>query len=543
MRAMQAKRMKRATAPSYNAKEVLRRAADLQGQERLDEAEQLYLEVLAHDPRSVMAMQFLALLRTNKGALGSALEHIATAIECSETPEKTLKLSLGTLKELASRFKAKSQHEQALVCYDLILAASNDGTSFRYRCEALLALGRLDEALAGAEEIVRLFPDDLNSHFALGRALEKLGRLEDSLASYSESLRLGETPGCHGNIGVILDVLGQVDDAVSHYDKAIALSSDKATLQMNKGVTLLAAGRFKEGWAEYKGRVFVLKDIRAHSYSRPYWAGEKVDGGLLISGEQGIGDQIIYASMLPEMTEYATSIMLQVDPRLVSLLARSFPEISVSALHQRLPEETVAAQTLIGNPGQYLRQGFEDFPDRDHFLVADRDRTAKLRERLAHDGRRVIGVSWRSKNPDHEKSKSAQITDFAAVFRLPNCRFVDLQYGDTSADRALLQAELGVTLEHFDDIDNKNDIDGLAALISACDAVVSVSNTTVHLAGALGRPTWTFTPFGQASIWYWFLDRNDSPFYKTMQLRRRRRGQSWADLIADSASEIDRLVG
>jgi len=539
---MQAMQAKRATAPSFNAKEVLRRATHLHRQDRIDEAEQLYLEVLAYDPRSVAAMQFLALVRIKQGALASALEYVATAIECSETPEKTLRVCLQTLKELASRFTAKSQHEQALACYNLILAVPGDGSCIHFRCDALVALDRLDEALAGAEQAVLEFPNHGNSHFALGRVQQRFGRWKEAEAAYREALRLTPNSSVHGNLGVVLNSLGHVDEALHHYNKALALGGDEGMARMNKGVALLAVGRFKEGWANYDGRIDSLADLRTYSYPQPYWAGEKIEGGLLVSGEQGIGDQILYASMLQELTQFAPQVIAEVDPRLVSLFARSFPAIKVFGFDTAVPDEMIKAQTRIGSVGQYLRRSFEDFPKRDYFLVADCGRTAELRARLAHDGRRVIGVSWKSKNPTHERAKSAQLTDFAAIFRLPNCRFVDLQYGDTSADRAALQAELGVTLDHLDDIDNKNDIDGLASLISACDAVVSVSNTTVHLAGALGRPTWTFVPFGQARMWYWFVDHSDSPFYGTMQVRRQGLGQSWADLIAGSASEIDRLV-
>ena len=93
-----------------------------------------------------------------------------------------------------------------------------------------------------------------------------------------------------------------------------------------------------------------------------------------------------------------------------------------------------------------------------------------------------------------EGQKRAACTDFEAVLRLPNCRFVDLQYGDTLIDRERAERALGVRVEHLDDIDNTRDIDGLAALISACDLVVTVSNTTAHLAGALGRPTFVMVP-------------------------------------------------
>ena len=120
----------------------------------------------------------------------------------------------------------------------------------------------------------------------------------------------------------------------------------------------------------------------------------------------------------------------------------------------------------------------------------------------------MIGLSWVSKAPVGGASKSARLADFEALLRLPNCRFVDLQYGDTGDERAALARDLGIVVERLADIDNTNDLDGLAALMSACDAVVTVSNTTAHLAGALGRPTFVMVPHGYARIWYWFHDRS-----------------------------------
>jgi ADP-heptose:LPS heptosyltransferase len=88
------------------------------------------------------------------------------------------------------------------------------------------------------------------------------------------------------------------------------------------------------------------------------------------------------------------------------------------------------------------------------------------------------------------------------------------------------------------DIDNTNDIDALAALMTACDAVLSVSNTTAHLAGALGKPTWVLVPLGHAKIWYWFRDDADSPWYPRVRVRRQRLGQTWRELFAGAAIEV-----
>ena len=151
-----------------------------------------------------------------------------------------------------------------------------------------------------------------------------------------------------------------------------------------------------------------------------------------------------------------------------------------------------------------------------------------MRARLAGDGRPVIGLSWISKAPVGGEQKSARLSDFAPLLRLPGCRFVDLQYGDTAAEREAVARDLGVRVERFADIDNTNDIDGLAALICACDAVVTVSNTTAHLAGALGRPTFVLVPFGERAL-VLVPDRTRARGIRACGAPPRR-GQPWADL-------------
>ena len=198
----------------------------------------------------------------------------------------------------------------------------------------------------------------------------------------------------------------------------------------------------------------------------------------------------------------------------------------------------VAAQLPMGSLGCILRRSDDAFPSRAHgYLVADQERAAERRRRL-HDGRRLIGLSWHSRNPQFEATKSVALTDFAPLLRLPGCRFVDLQYGDTRADREAVERELGVHVEHLDDIDNKRDIDALAALITACDAVVTVSNTTAHLAGALGQETRVLVPFGHGRMWCWLDGRDDSPWYPRVRLKRQRPAQRWADLMQSQVGEF-----
>src|SRR4051812_18837118 len=273
---------------------------------------------------------------------------------------------------------------------------------------------------------------------------------------------------------------------------------------------------------------------------KPGWNGDHVAGTLLVSGQQSLGEQILYASMLPDIAAHAERVVVEVEPRLVELFARSFPAMRIVATGSAQVAGESVVQAPMSSFPRRLRPSLEAFPRRDQgFLTADKARAAALRQRLAGDGRLVVGLSWKSRNTAKTaKARSARLCVFAAVLQKPNYRFIDLQHGATRAECAAVAREMGVHVEQLGDVDNRRDIDGLAALMTACDIVVSVSNATAHLAGALGRPAWVFVPHGQARPWYWFDQGDDSPWYPHLRVRRQADGQSWTDLIAASAEEI-----
>src|SRR5262249_55332781 len=155
-----------------------------------------------------------------------------------------------------------------------------------------------------------------------------------------------------------------------------------------------------------------------------------------IWGEQGLGDQILHASMIPDLAGQAHELVLEVEPRLVNLFARSFPHVRAVPLGSSLYPGRVDRHVPIGGVGQDLRANWASFPRRDRgYLAAEAARTEALRARLHGDHRQVIGLSWKSKHPKFEREKSARLRDFEGLLRNPDCLFVDLQYGDTLADR------------------------------------------------------------------------------------------------------------
>jgi len=397
--------------------------------------------------------------------------------------------------------------EGALELIGAALHLNGISADMHNNCAAtLIDLQRFDEALVRIEQALALDPNHVDAWINRGHVLLELHREEECLAAYRQ---------------------------------AGALAAHRSDAKLNEALNQLRLGDFRSGWENYEVR-FSVKELTHSSreYASPVWTGEPIEGPLLVSGEQGLGDQILLASMLPDLAARVREVTVEVEPRLVPLFARSFTGLKVVARGPDLYDGPAVAHTRMGDLGRYFRPDWQSFPFRENgYLRCDDDMSARLRARLA-DGRTVVGLSWSSKGARYGTFKSAQLRDFASVLRLPNCRFVDLQYGDTDAEREAAARDLGVSVERLPDIDNRNDIDALASLICACNIVVTVSNSTAHLAGALGKETYLIVPSGRGRMWFWFRDRDDSPFYPRMRLKRKQPAQPWAEIAGAVAAEL-----
>ena len=581
---------------------MVSRAMALQQGGELDEAERLYKSVLAMNPDHFEALHFFGLLEAqreryveadglirqslaiNSGVADAFANHarVLNALKRSEEAlaacDKALALNRRSVEATVNRgnaLKDMGRYQEALANYDRALIAKPGYIpAQRNRANVLIALERYAEAARGCDGILKVDPNDLATLVCRGHALKGSNRLTDALASFERSLALSPNDvEVLSTCGLVLHLLNRNEDAVAYFDRALALDRywadadaqravalqmlgrheeslasirrarevrpDDLSLAFNEAYGHFGLGQLAEGWRCYETRYDADPSRAFRSYPCPRWGGGKVAGTLLVWGEQGLGDQILYSNMIPDLIGRADEIVFEVEPRLVDLFARSFAGIRVIAMGSEPYGGHVDAYTPIGSLGQYFRPEFAAFPMRDQpLLLADRDRVSGLRARLRKDDCKVIGLSWQSRNPNFEDTKTARLIEFEPLLRQPGCRFVDLQYGDTVRERKAVERALGVRVEHLDDIDNTKDIDGLAALIGACDAVATVSNTTAHLAGGLGQPTWVFLPHGNGRMWYWFENREDSPWYSSVRLKRQVSGQPWSNLIQAHAGEI-----
>ncbi len=402
------------------------------------------------------------------------------------------------------------------------------------------------EAVRACERALRLAPELAEAWSNLGCALLEQGAIEKSLAAHGRGLELlPHDARAHYNLGIAQERCQQHEAAVASYRRAVELNPAYAPARMRLACALLMRGEFREGWAAYEWR-WRDKNALPKRFEFTPWGGELAQGRrLLLWGEQGIGDEIIYSSMIGELAGAGLEITLEIDPRLAPMMQRSFPQVRVVARVNPAAVDPAAfeCQAPLAGLGRWLRPSFDAFPRHSGYLKADAERGDQFSARLRPSGpNKVIGISWSSANREIGADKSSALVEWEAVLRTPGVRFVDLQYGDTASAREEFRQRHGMEITHLDDVDVFNDLEGLAALCAACDLVITVSNVTAHMAGALGKPVWLLAPASQGKIWYWFSGRDDSPWYPSMRIFTQPAPGNWGQVFDAVEKELTAFV-
>lgn len=444
------------------------------------------------------------------------------------------------------------------------------------RAAALYGEGRLDEARAAAERIAgrdpRFFPaqhllaaiaarcarwedavrfatraialDGSNAEALANRgaALRALHRFEEALADYDRALGIDPaSAAAHHNRGVALAALNRHGEALQAFDASLRLRPDNAQARYARGLSRLMRGDFAGGWEDHEWRWAGSENAAApRRFPMPMLEAKDLAraGTVAVWTEQGIGDQLLFMSLLPDLQSRGASIVLEVDPRLAPAVSRAHPDWRTVA--RPAPDAPFAGcdrHVPLGSLPRLLRPDAGSFGLQPRRLLAgDAARVAQFRARIDAGAARAVGLSWRSFQPAsrsyYERRKNAPLAAFLPLSAAPGVRLVDLQYGDTREERAAF-ASAGGALASFDDLDRFGDLDGLLALIEACDAVVTTSNVTAHLAGALGKRTLLAYPGANPPFHYWVPDaQGRSRWYPSVEIVTDAATLSWDAVVA-----------
>lgn len=405
-------------------------------------------------------------------------------------------------------------------------------------------LGNSGDAIAACRKATALDPGMAEPHNSLGAALKLQGRVSEAITAYQEAIRLRpDYAKAYNNLGVALNAEGRFEEAMAAYDKAAGLDPDYAIGQGNRGLLRLLLGDFDGGWRDYESRLRMARGPATERYGQiPPWRGEPVAGKtLLLWNEQGVGDQIMFAGLLPDLMARGASCIVEADPRFEPLFQRTWPKFafrSATSESAGAVEGGVDYQSPLGGICRWLRPNRESFADSPAgYLKVNDEKVARLRQRYRDrlGGRPVIGISWRGGTGEIARIRSMALTAWLPILRQTSVGFVNLQYGNCRSDLAAAQ-DAGATVLHDDTIDPLSNLDDFAAQVAAMDLLISADNTTVHMGGALNKPTWVMLP--KVPDWRWLLERTDSPWYPSLRLFRQRNLGEWDSVIEDVAAAL-----
>ncbi len=569
-------------------KSILQKAVGLHRQGELDQAEKSYRFILKEIPNHPDALHLLGLIQGDKGLLKKAKELIHRAIEL-DPKAAAFYVSMGDILKreghhteaityyrkalernphrieplcnMGNVFRETGRLKQAVNCYHKALrinpnlpeAYNNMGLTYELQkeydtakvCyqkaialnpnyfEAHSNLGNIyrkvtnfEAAISQYKQALSIDPDNTAVNYNLGVLLQTTGNPEKALAYYRKAIEHHPpVADAHNNLGKYYQEQNLPDQAIGHFDQAIKLVPDHFDAHLNRALSLLATGGFKEGWQEYEWRFKrdQWKKVYPHKLAGRRWNGSKFPGKtLLIHTEQGFGDTIWFVRYLPFVKSLGGNVIFEVRPELIDLLNTYKKWVRLIPMSFDHPPKVaydyyVPLMSLAG----VLKTNVKSIPDRVPYVCASETMKKKWAPRIQTNGLNV-GLVWAAKTTNAH-GRSCPLEEFLPLFHLQGVNIYGLQKGEDTFQLnkfSVKMTNLGSCFKNFADT---------AGAIENLDLVVSVDTSVAHLAGAMGKPVWIVVPC--AADWKWLLQRKDSPWYPTMRIFRQPRPGDWAAAI------------
>jgi tetratricopeptide (TPR) repeat protein len=399
----------------------------------------------------------------------------------------------------------------------------------------LRAQDKLPAAAASFRRALSIREPNSAVYSNLGNVLWQMLRFEEAAGAFKRALELEPTrPETLHNLGLLLHSMGDYPRAVECFDKSLASKDGNVDVLWDRSLTRLVMGDFDRGWPEYEIR-WRLKHNPPRRFPFPLWEGqENRTISLLVHHEQGLGDSIQFCRYLPMVAPRVGRLVFECQAELARLMT-CLPGIAEVIPSGRQTPACDYHVPLINLP-RFFGTNLDNMPAEIPYLQAPQGVTAPTVHRPAGT-KLAIGIVWAGK-PSHnnDKNRSTALERFLCLADLPGVALYSLQKGLRTADIQTLGAQALVT-----DIGSKlTDFAETTALLPQLDLIVAVDTAVVHLAGALGIPTFVLLPY--TPDWRWLRGRDDTPWYPTLRLFRQPKPREWDSVFERVRSAVQALL-
>ncbi len=418
-----------------------------------------------------------------------------------------------------------------------------------HHARAYVALGALligREALAEAAECFRraieIDPDSARAHSNLGALMaSRLDQFGDATPHLEKAWRLApDDPDVMCNWAMYLQQRGELDESIALLDRLIEADATDPIPRLNRALARLKMGDFSRGWVDYEARRHAGWPYTARTFPVPEWHGEPLAGRrILVHAEQGLGDQIMFASCLPDLLAMAGGCVVECARKLEAIFRRSFPGVTVvagPATGKHEPLRDFDLYVAAGSLPLHFRKDLASFPVHNGYLRADSGAVSAWRKRLEDlPGKRKVGIAWRGGASSTRRSvRSVALEEWLPILQRADTSFVSLQYTDCREELEQIRRDHGIQIHHWQEA--IDDYDQTAALVSALDLVVSVQTAIVHLGGALGRPVWVMVP--AVAEWRYLQSGERLPWYPAVRLFRQSSHGEWGPVVDEMVQAL-----
>ncbi|MDC0126822.1 tetratricopeptide repeat protein [Methylophilaceae bacterium] len=572
-----------------NLEELLNQAQALIKTKNFDKALPIYEVILEKDSHHPKALAHLAIIYLMK-------ERYIDAINMLHRSLKVTLPIIGDYHNLATAYNALKDYKNAIKAYEEIVKLDSNNleiykllgdaqmkvvdyegaiNSYKKALErepekfqSIYDYGMIlaqclhhEEALKYLRTALKLEPDHLECMYLIGECLSSICNYEAAKIIYQKMMVLmPDAVGPHMCFASCLAFEGKYDEPLKILKNILIKKPNSHAARNNLGFLYMANKNFKEAWKYMDSRILIKNEL---DVTKRYEKLKNVidldvnkkelkkDEKIIILLDDGIGDVILALSMLKEFHKKFKNISAEVNYRLVDLCRRSFPDIQFYAIHENKHELNIDYDPSLfdkgiywGSLGKYIRQEIVDFPKKEiGYLIPDLNKINTIKNKFKKRKSLICGISWKS-SAQEGRHKTALLQDLLPIFEIKDLHFLDLQYefknneGQTAIEKEKLLKKSDIKIDNYEDIDKFSDIDGLTALISSCDIIVTCSNVTAHIAGALGKKTFLFVPFQRGKLWYWLEEQGVSIWYPSIRMFTPESSNGWGKIFEKIAKKI-----
>lgn len=432
---------------------------------------------------------------------------------------------------------------RAVSIYETLLQARADVAVTGLLGAALAQDGRLEEGLARLHEASTAAPQDVTILNNYGNALCLARRFEEAERIYAQALEHDSTNDLmFSRLFALCNENGRFERIIEAVERRLSRDPDDIDAHVTLADAYLMTGDYERGWAEFEWRwkaEFYVRD-RERYFNRPLWDGRRPLGQrtLLIHAEMGVGDTLHMIRFVPWLTRRhpEARFVLFVDPNLRDLLADSFAACAAVRVQQTEANRIDLSYELhlpLMSLARIYGARLDDLENRVPYISVPPARRYGAARDL------VVGLAWHSKAVEDGARRSVPLEAFLPFCAIPRVKLVDLQYGDTEQERQAF-AEAGGRIFHDGEVDQLASIQDFAGQIMGCDLVLTIDNSTAHVAGALGKRAWVL--LHTTANWRWLKEREDSPWYPSLRLYRQDRSGTWPPVLERVTADLRALA-